>query len=188
MRFGSQEGTLACVLAPKRAVYHVLTSQWGRLVCFANHEGTLVRVLAPNRAFKPVFWLSRGHFSVRFGFQEGTLARFWLPRGHFSTRMPPPCAPLALGALRSSTLTVGSLHQPDEVHGLQVLFFASTELNVCSSSSPEHSLSSPWTSLLYLSHEPSSPEPLTCESLTSPGLASSLLLSPPRLPASHRVQ
>ena len=49
VRFGSQEGTLACVLAPKRAVYHVLNSQGGSLMCFANQEGTLARVLAPRR-------------------------------------------------------------------------------------------------------------------------------------------
>ena len=59
--FGSQEGTLMRVLAPKRAVYHVLTSQGGSLVCFANKEGslthffgskegTLVHALAPRRA------------------------------------------------------------------------------------------------------------------------------------------
>ena len=52
-RFGSHEGTLARVLAPKRAVYHVLTSQGGSLVCFANQDGTLARF---------------------FGSQEGTLA------------------------------------------------------------------------------------------------------------------
>ena len=51
MRFGSQEGTLARVLAPKRAVYHVLISQWGSLVCFANQEGTLLAFLASKRAF-----------------------------------------------------------------------------------------------------------------------------------------
>ena len=33
---GEKKGTLACVLAPKRAVYHVLTSQGGSLVCFAT--------------------------------------------------------------------------------------------------------------------------------------------------------
>ena len=57
---GEKKGTLASVLAPKRAVYHVLTSQGGSLVCFANQEGTLARfvsqegtlahVLAPRRA------------------------------------------------------------------------------------------------------------------------------------------
>ena len=60
--FVSQEGTLARVFAPRRAVYHVLTSQGGRLVCFTKQEGTLARffgskegtlahVLAPKRAF-----------------------------------------------------------------------------------------------------------------------------------------
>ena len=39
--FGSQEGTLACVFPPKRAVYHVLTSHGGNLVGFATQEGTL---------------------------------------------------------------------------------------------------------------------------------------------------
>ena len=48
--FGSQEGTLACVLVPKRTVYHVLTSQGGSLVCIINKEGTLGHVLAPRRA------------------------------------------------------------------------------------------------------------------------------------------
>ena len=38
---GEKKGTLAYVLAPKRAVYHVLTSQGGSLVCFANQDGTL---------------------------------------------------------------------------------------------------------------------------------------------------
>ena len=38
---GKKKGTLARVLAPKRAVYHVLTSQGGSLVCFAKQEGTL---------------------------------------------------------------------------------------------------------------------------------------------------
>ena len=61
MCFGSQEGTLVRVLAPKRAFYHVLTSQRGSLVCFANQKGTsarffgsqegiLVHVLALRRA------------------------------------------------------------------------------------------------------------------------------------------
>ena len=34
--FGSQEGTSVHALAPKRAVYHALTSHGGSLVCFAN--------------------------------------------------------------------------------------------------------------------------------------------------------
>ena len=61
MCFVHQEGTLAHILAPKRAlecaflpqkraVYHALTSQGGSLVCFANQEGTLAYVLAPKRA------------------------------------------------------------------------------------------------------------------------------------------
>ena len=49
---GKKKGTLARVLAPKRALYHVLTSQGGSLVCFANQEGTL---------------------ACFFGSQEGTL-------------------------------------------------------------------------------------------------------------------
>ena len=57
--FGSQEGTLVCVFAPKRAVYYVLTSQGGSLVCFANQEGTL---------------------ACFFGSQEGTLAHVLVPR------------------------------------------------------------------------------------------------------------
>ena len=68
------KGTLAYVLAskkaflpPKRAVYHVLTSQGGSLVCFANQDGTL----------------------VCFGSQEGTLACVWFPGGHFSMRLVP---------------------------------------------------------------------------------------------------
>ena len=48
---GEKKGTLARVLAPKRALYHVLTSQGGSLVGFANQEGTLAHVfLAPRRA------------------------------------------------------------------------------------------------------------------------------------------
>ena len=50
MCFGSKEGTLARVLAPKRALYHVLTSQGGNLVCFANKDMLL--------------WLPRGNFST----------------------------------------------------------------------------------------------------------------------------
>ena len=42
-RFGSKDGTFARVLAPKKAVYHVLTSQGGSLVCFADQAGTLAR-------------------------------------------------------------------------------------------------------------------------------------------------
>ena len=53
-RFGSQEGPLAGILALKRALYHVLTSHGGSLVCFANQEGIL---------------------ACFFSFQEGTLAR-----------------------------------------------------------------------------------------------------------------
>ena len=71
---GEKKGTLARVLAPKRAVYHVFTSQGGSLVCFANQEGTLACVLAPKRTLQGTFWLPRGHFSARFGSQEGTLA------------------------------------------------------------------------------------------------------------------
>ena len=56
--FGSQEGTLAHVFAPKKEVYHVLTSQGGSLVFFANQEGTLARF---------------------FGSQEGTLAHVLVP-------------------------------------------------------------------------------------------------------------
>ena len=88
---------LACVLAPKRAlklvflppkraVYHVLTSQGGSLVCFANQEGTLARVLIPRRALYRTFWLPGGHFIARFDSQKGALARVWLPEGHFSAR------------------------------------------------------------------------------------------------------
>ena len=40
------------VLAPKRALYNVLTNQGGSLVCFANQEGTLAHVLAPRRALE----------------------------------------------------------------------------------------------------------------------------------------
>ena len=56
---GKKKGTLARVLGPKRAVYHVLTSQGGSLVCFANQEATLARF---------------------FGSQEGTLAHILAPR------------------------------------------------------------------------------------------------------------
>ena len=47
---GEKKGTVAHVLSLKRAVYHVLTSQGGSLVCFANQEGTLAHVLVPRRA------------------------------------------------------------------------------------------------------------------------------------------
>ena len=65
---GEKKGTLARVLAPKRAVYHVLTSQGGSLVCFANQEGTLARF---------------------FGSQEGTLARVFQQFGHEEGRLTP---------------------------------------------------------------------------------------------------
>ena len=39
-----KKGTYSAFSPPKRAVYHVLTSQGGSLVCFANQEGTLVCV------------------------------------------------------------------------------------------------------------------------------------------------
>ena len=55
MCFGSQDGTLAHVLAPKMAVYHVLTSQGCSLVCFANQEATLEHVLAPKRTLWHTF-------------------------------------------------------------------------------------------------------------------------------------
>ena len=58
---GEKKGNLARVLAPKRAVYHVLTSQGGSLVCFANHEGTLA-----------CFFVS----------QEGTLVHVYQQFGH----------------------------------------------------------------------------------------------------------
>ena len=50
MAGAKRKGTLVCVLAPKRAVYYVLTSQVGSLVYFANQEGILVHILAPKRA------------------------------------------------------------------------------------------------------------------------------------------
>ena len=53
---GQTKGNLAHVLAPKRAVYHLLTSQGCSLVCFANHEGTLAHVLAPRRALQRMFF------------------------------------------------------------------------------------------------------------------------------------
>ena len=56
---GKKKGTLVCILAPKRAGYHVLTSQGGRLVCFANQEGIL---------------------ALFFGSQEGILAHVLAPR------------------------------------------------------------------------------------------------------------
>ena len=42
--FATEEGTLAHVFAPKRAVYHVLTSQRGSFMYFANQDGTLAHV------------------------------------------------------------------------------------------------------------------------------------------------
>ena len=66
---GGKKGTLASVLAPKRAVYHVLTSQGGNLVCFANQEGTLAHALA-----------RRGHFGMRFCSQEEIFACVLAPR------------------------------------------------------------------------------------------------------------
>ena len=67
--FGSQEGTLAHVLAPERIVYHVLTSQGGSLV-----------FCRPRGHFGTLFWLPRGHFSASFGSQEGTLVRVLAPK------------------------------------------------------------------------------------------------------------
>ena len=81
--FGSQEGTLACVLAPKNAVYHVLTSQGGSLVFFANQEGTL---------------------ACFFGSQEDTLAHVLAPRGHFSPRFSTIGPPLCTSQIFSETL------------------------------------------------------------------------------------
>ena len=77
VRFGSQEGTLARVLPPKRTVYLVLTSQGCSLVCFANQERTLARF---------------------FGSQEGILAHVLAPRRPLYRMLfnncspPPPCA------------------------------------------------------------------------------------------------
>ena len=114
VHFGSQEGTLVRVLAPKRAVYHVLTSQRGSLVCFANQEGTLACffgsqegtlacVLAPKRALKQVFFASmravyhvvtsQGGSLVCFAKQEGTLAHVGSQEGTLACPpCPPPCA------------------------------------------------------------------------------------------------
>ena len=40
-QFGSQEGTLVHVLAPKRALYHDLISQGGTLACILTPKRTL---------------------------------------------------------------------------------------------------------------------------------------------------
>ena len=61
MRFGSLEGTLACILAPKRAVYHVLTSQAGSLVCFANQGGTLTHFLGSQESTLALVFQQLGH-------------------------------------------------------------------------------------------------------------------------------
>ena len=87
---GEKKGTLARVLAPKMAVYHVLTSQGGSLVCFANQEGTLAcffgsqegtlaHVLAPRRALWRMFWLPGGHFSAHFSTIGPQRGGGWLP-------------------------------------------------------------------------------------------------------------
>ena len=59
--FGSQEGTLAQVLAPRAGSWTCFNQPRGQFTVL-GHFGTL-------------FWLPRGHFST-----------FWLPGGHFSTR------------------------------------------------------------------------------------------------------
>ena len=67
----TEKGSLARVLAPKRTVYHVLTSQEGSLVSFANQEGTLVHILAPKRTVYHVL-TSQGGSLVCFA-PRGTL-------------------------------------------------------------------------------------------------------------------
>ena len=47
---GGKKGTLGCVLAPKRAIYHVLTSQGGSLVCFAFKRAVWHSFLAPKKS------------------------------------------------------------------------------------------------------------------------------------------
>ena len=63
VRFGSQEGTVA----------HTFATQEGSLSCFNQPRGQCV--LAPKRTLWHAYWLPRGHFSMRFGSQKGTLAR-----------------------------------------------------------------------------------------------------------------
>ena len=81
-RFGSQEGTLAHILAPKRELQHVFWllrghfsacfgSQEGSLSCFNQPRGQLSVFCQPRGTFGMLFWLPRGYFSARFGSQEG---------------------------------------------------------------------------------------------------------------------
>ena len=71
---GKKKGTLARVLAPKRAVYHVLTCQGRSLEWFVNQEYT---------------------FACFFGSQEVTLARVFQQLGHEWGQLPPyPCTSL----------------------------------------------------------------------------------------------
>ena len=93
---GKKKGTLAHVLAPKRAAYHVLTSQGGSLVCFANQEGTLARVfqqlsppapllctsLVPWHYFASAQSLHRGLNSIR-----GDCDTFNLPHSRLSSSL-----------------------------------------------------------------------------------------------------
>ena len=63
-RFGAQEGSLSCFNQPM-----------GQFSVFCETRGY----------FGMLFWLPRGHFSARFGSQEGTLAQ-----------LPPLCTSLGL--------------------------------------------------------------------------------------------
>ena len=66
-RFGSQERTLAQVLAPRRALKRTFWLPGGHFIaCFGFQEGTLSHVLAPRRALYRMFWLPGGHFSESF--------------------------------------------------------------------------------------------------------------------------
>ena len=82
-RFGSQEGTLASVLAP----------QEGSLSCFEQPRGQFSVYCQPRGHFGTLFWLPGGHFSARFGSQEGTLAHVFQQLGH----CPPLCTSLLTG-------------------------------------------------------------------------------------------
>ena len=75
----TEKGTSLHVLASKRTLYHVLTSQGGILVRFGSQEGTLVCVLAPKMALYHVL-TSQGGILVCFGSQEGTLVCVLAPK------------------------------------------------------------------------------------------------------------
>lgn len=82
------------VLAPKKAISTFFALEWTLLhILTDSQEETLARVLAPRGQFFMILaaigatWCglqTGGHFSMRFGSQEGSLELFLLLSGHLS--------------------------------------------------------------------------------------------------------